>query len=131
MTPDISKLVNLRVLKLSRNTVLKRIPESISCLQNLQSLVIKNSQISKLPAGIARLANLRTLAVKSNYLSREPVEVPPCLKVRDFVLPRLPFIPAHRLLSSKQGKGRWNFVQVGFPVDSYNFVQVGFLWILG
>jgi Leucine-rich repeat (LRR) protein len=85
MTPDIRKLVNLKVLNLCQNTVLHCIPESISCLRDLQTLYIAGSPITKLPVGLATLANLRSLTIKNNFLILEPLQFPSCLKVRDLL----------------------------------------------
>jgi hypothetical protein len=61
LTPDISKLVNLKTLMLQRNGALMDIPESISCLQKLEQLCVYGGQIDELPAGLAKLANLTSL----------------------------------------------------------------------
>jgi Leucine-rich repeat (LRR) protein len=88
MTSDISKLVNLRVLNLCQNTVLDRIPESVSCLQNLQTLYIEQSPITTVPVGLATLGNLRCLTIRdTSFLIGQPLQFPSRLKVRDKQLP--------------------------------------------
>jgi hypothetical protein len=82
MTSDISKLVNLKVLNLTQNTVLDRIPESISCLQNLQTLYIEQSPITTVPVGLATLGNLRCLTIRDTFLIGQPLQFPSCIKVR-------------------------------------------------
>jgi Leucine-rich repeat (LRR) protein len=64
MTSDISSLVNLQLLVLSSNGLLDRIPESISCLQELQCLVLRDSPIGELPAGLTTLAKLDAIDIR-------------------------------------------------------------------
>jgi hypothetical protein len=65
LTPDISKLVNLRVLTIRSLDVLA-IPESISCLQKLEHLNLNGDRVQKdLPAGFPTLANLTSLRFAS------------------------------------------------------------------
>jgi hypothetical protein len=64
MTPEVGKLVNLRVLKLVNNTRLGSLPESISCLRKLEVLHLEECPVSALPEGFGTLANLQTLCVK-------------------------------------------------------------------
>jgi hypothetical protein len=63
LTSDISQLVNLRVLKLElgwKETV-DSIPDSISCLQQLEELHLRRAEIIQLPHGLATLNNLARL----------------------------------------------------------------------
>jgi Leucine-rich repeat (LRR) protein len=64
MTPDISKLVNLRFLTLYYNHALHAIPDAISCLQKLEEITLEASSVTQLPPGFATLANLTTLRIK-------------------------------------------------------------------
>jgi hypothetical protein len=58
LTSDISKLVNLRVLNLSRHDRVDSIPESISCLRCLQHLQIESCALSDMPLGLGMLPKL-------------------------------------------------------------------------
>ncbi len=61
MTSDVSKLVNLKTLQLEMTKQAEHIPESISCLQNLEHLAIDAFEIQELPPGLAKLETLVTL----------------------------------------------------------------------
>lgn len=50
------------------NNKLKRLPESIGELQNLQSLVLNNNEIKELPETIANAARLSEINVSSNSI---------------------------------------------------------------
>jgi hypothetical protein len=61
MTSDISKLVNLKVLKLEDNFDLQRWHASIGYLQRLEHLHIDNSTSEEVPAGFGMLASMTKL----------------------------------------------------------------------
>jgi hypothetical protein len=84
LTPDISKLVNLKLLNLASNSELDYIPESISCLQNLTTLIIEDTSITAVPVGLATLRKLDGLCLKS----WTGVYFPPCLEVSEPTWPR-------------------------------------------
>jgi hypothetical protein len=80
LTSDISKLVNLRVLKLDCNDTVDNIPDSISCLQKLETLFLEYaSGITEVPVGLATLKNLACLRI----IFCEDLRFPPNLQVRD------------------------------------------------
>jgi Leucine-rich repeat (LRR) protein len=62
LIPDISKLVNLKILDLGGQNI-PYIAESISCLKTLEHLGIFCSESNELPAGLGMLENLVTLHV--------------------------------------------------------------------
>ncbi len=66
LTSDISRLVNLKSLMLLGDPKLRSIPESISCLQKLETFYIALSKCSELPAGLGKLENLKTLVVNNS-----------------------------------------------------------------
>jgi hypothetical protein len=84
LTPDISKLGNLKLLNLASNLELEYIPESISCLQNLTTLIIEDTSITAVPFGLATLRKLDGLCLKS----WTGVHFPPSLKVSEPTWPR-------------------------------------------
>jgi hypothetical protein len=61
LTSDISKLVNLKKLKIPTNCGVEDIPEAISCLQSLQHMCVVDSPIGALPVSFATLSNLGSL----------------------------------------------------------------------
>jgi hypothetical protein len=69
LTPDISKLVKLRVLRLHNNVSIPSIPGCISCLQKLQELCVHHSHIEELPLGLAALPNLTSIDLFALMLS--------------------------------------------------------------
>jgi Leucine-rich repeat (LRR) protein len=77
LTLDISSLVKLRVLSLSSNRQLEDIPESISCLQNLQWLSLRHNSIHQLPMGITALSHMTRLWV----MGHRDFRLPPNLQV--------------------------------------------------
>jgi hypothetical protein len=79
MTPDISKLVNLKELFLTGNSMLTYIPESISCLQKLECFILEESPVLEVPAGLATLANLACLDI----IACERMAFPSDLQVND------------------------------------------------
>ncbi len=81
LTPDISKLVNLRVLTLRVNGSLQSIPGCISCLQKLEELCIDRSSIEEIPLGLAALPNLTSL--EFNVLMLNEFRFPFTLQVCD------------------------------------------------
>ncbi|CAK9177959.1 unnamed protein product [Ilex paraguariensis] len=61
---SIGHLKHLRYLNMS-STVIKSLPESMTCLQNLQTLKLKDcSLLRKLPKGMKNLRNLRCLDIR-------------------------------------------------------------------
>jgi Leucine-rich repeat (LRR) protein len=78
LTPDISKLTKLTYLSLDNNTLLEYIPESISCLQNLEALHIEDSPIREVPVSLKTLKSLDCLTL--TYMG--PVHFPSSLEVR-------------------------------------------------
>ncbi len=62
MTSDITRLVNLKTLKLGGQDI-PYIPESMSCLKKLEHFAIFCSESNELPAGLGMLENLVTLHV--------------------------------------------------------------------
>jgi hypothetical protein len=79
MSPEVGKLVNLRVMKLEANPALFDLPDSISCLQRLELLHIDGCPMHKLPQGFGALANLKTLRLIYTAGTKFPSD----LKVRD------------------------------------------------
>jgi hypothetical protein len=78
ITPDISKLVNLRFLHVSWNPAIEYLPDSISCLQNLESLHLEDTSVTEVPVGLATLENLESLT----FMWWKDVRFPPSLQVR-------------------------------------------------
>jgi hypothetical protein len=77
LTPVVGKLVNLRDLMLHVDPDVEYTPESISCLQKLESLGVYGYCIQALPAGFTTLAKLTTLSITSE----DPVRFPADLQV--------------------------------------------------
>jgi Leucine-rich repeat (LRR) protein len=61
VTSELGKLVNLRVLRLLKNTRLCHLPDAIRCLQKLEVLHIDECPLQDLPPGFGTLSNLLTL----------------------------------------------------------------------
>jgi hypothetical protein len=80
VTSDISKLVNLKRLELNYNRGLQHLPESMSCLQKLESFNISDCSISELPAGLGSLASLADLHA-SGYEDLDGLQFPDSLQV--------------------------------------------------
>ncbi|KAG6530849.1 disease resistance protein RGA2-like [Zingiber officinale] len=65
--PDnIGKLIHLRYLKLSYNYNIRRLPEALCNLYNLQSLILQNCALEELPNSIGKLIHLRYLDLTYN-----------------------------------------------------------------
>merc|ERR1712166_308269 len=72
LSPDIGKLVNLRSLVLSFNS-LSCLPEmAFTGMCNLQSLVLDNNQLTSLPLTLSAASSLQTLNCSNNGLSELP-----------------------------------------------------------
>ena len=67
----ISKLSNLQLLFLYNNEI-SEIPESITSLSKLQDLYLNSNQISEIPDSIASLSNLQKLYLSKNQISGIP-----------------------------------------------------------
>ncbi|PIA36650.1 hypothetical protein AQUCO_03300098v1 [Aquilegia coerulea] len=62
---EVERLLHLRYLDLSQNSMLEELPETISTLHNLQSLNLKQCRsLIILPEGIVKLSNLRHLEIE-------------------------------------------------------------------
>ena len=72
--PQISKLVNLRVLMLDTND-LYSLPKEISLLLNLERLSLSNNHLTSLPPGFQRLNKLRSLHAANNNFETLPLEI--------------------------------------------------------
>jgi Leucine-rich repeat (LRR) protein len=70
--------VKLELLELTQNLVLDYIPESISCLQNLEVLILEDTSITQVPAGLATLQSLEGLTIRGC----KAMQLPPSLEVR-------------------------------------------------
>ncbi len=77
MTADISKLTDLETLYITHCCALEYIPESISCLQKLDSLDIASTSVTAVPVGLATLASLTHL--RMSYW--KTIHLPPTLEV--------------------------------------------------
>ncbi|MEH2151032.1 COR domain-containing protein [Nostoc sp.] len=71
---EIGKLTNLEILDLRYNQ-LSSLPEEIGKLTNLETLYLRNNQLSSLPPEIVQLSNLQSLYLSTNQLSSLPPEI--------------------------------------------------------
>ncbi|XP_042403323.1 putative disease resistance protein RGA1 [Zingiber officinale] len=63
----VGKLIHLHYLDLSRNYSIRRLPESLCDLHNLQSLILQKCNLEELPNNIDKLINLYYLDLAYNY----------------------------------------------------------------
>ena len=56
----------------AENNRLKRLPKSISALENLESIEIQNNNLSAFPASVAKLKKLQFLNISSNNIKKLP-----------------------------------------------------------
>ncbi|XP_077991811.1 uncharacterized protein LOC144446019 [Glandiceps talaboti] len=72
--PQISRLVNLRVLCLDTNE-LTEIPTEVCYLRKLERLALSNNLLTTLPNEFTQLQNLKSLHMANNYFDTIPLEV--------------------------------------------------------
>lgn len=86
--PDgIAALKNLKGLGLTNNTKLKRLPEDIGNLQNLNTLFICKSEIEELPVSVGNLDCLETLTIRNSKLRVLPNSLGNLKKLEELNVP--------------------------------------------
>jgi Leucine-rich repeat (LRR) protein len=71
----ISQIASLRDLKIAGNKLSGTLHESVTNLQNLESLEIQRNELTTLPAGLSELVRLRVLNLTENHFASLPFDV--------------------------------------------------------
>jgi Leucine-rich repeat (LRR) protein len=87
---EISDKINgfkkLRILDLSNNSTLVKIPDSLKSLENLEHLVLGQTGFSNYPQGIFTIPNLKTIKFLGNNLPHLPKEIGQLKSLRELYL---------------------------------------------
>jgi Leucine-rich repeat (LRR) protein len=71
----ISQIPSLRDLKIAGNRLSGTLHESITSLQNLESLDIQRNEVTSLPTGLSELIRLRVLNITENHFASLPFDI--------------------------------------------------------
>jgi len=83
--PDISSLIQLHILDMSHNQLVK-LPDGItsSSLELLAQILANSNQIVEIPPNMSELPSLRTFDISDNKLTAVPPEISECPKLKEF-----------------------------------------------